>query len=454
MKTYSTDGGFSSDQNAILRWALKTYQMSSETATRGGYLSWATVASEIVCSDSYDRIVAKLQGSENSEALPQNTKSKRLSSLDEDDRWSITGKKLERFVDGEKSRSTGERTSSNPAVWVRRVVCEFLQEKGCLPKFFHEKGLDVFSSAFALQEYFYARAEPDSPSTVIAHNWEGTFRSRVKTEEDLCHKRLRLEVLPRQHLYKVEAWSLSATRFAPRDTEMSGWAIVPPGDGLLVFLKERAAQKSITQFLFVAHSMSVRNGKVSKLRLGLYQSQMYSKAQFEQGIGETPSESLFFLNALPVSFDRLPSSVKELKVRKMRGEPALKLSHDDSEDAKEEGMSEKSVDMEFLYAVCEGNLRRVEQLINSVENINIRVAGTGGSALHVVAKYQLKDIFKVLRQRKDLDYLARDLEGRLPSQLAMSSDENVGLGAFLIKKERQQAVKRGREGEIHPPSVP
>ena len=454
MNTPSSEHIFSHAQNNILRWALKAYQMSAETATRGGYLSWATVASEIVCSDSYDRIVAELRGAENSGALPAKATSKRLAPLDDADRWPITGKKLERFVDGEKSRSTGERTCSNPEAWVRRVIYGFLHENGRLPKYFHEKGLNILSPAFALLDYLYPGSEPGSSSTVMTRDWEGSFRAKVKTEGDLCHRRFRLEKISHQHLYEVEAWSLSATSSAPKDLEMSGWAIVPPSDGLLIFLKEKAVQKFTTNVLFLAHSVSVRNGKVSQLRLGLYEFQMPSRAGFEQAIGKTRSESVFFLNALPVSFDRLPSSMKEFKIGRMRGEPALNLSYNDREDANEEGMSEKTTDMEFLYAVCEGNLRKVNQLIDAVEDINIRVAGTGGSALHMIAKYQLKDIFKVLRQRTDLDYLARDHEGRLPSQLAMSSEENVGLGALLIKLERQQAIKQGVEYGVHTLDLP
>lgn len=454
MNTSSSEHIFSHAQNNILRWALKAYQMSAETATRGGYLSWATVASEIVCSDSYDRIVAELQGPENSGALPSDTRSKRLVPLDDTDRWSITGKKLERFVDGEKSRSTGERTCSNPEAWVRRVIYGFLHENGRLPKYFHEKGLDSLSPAFALLDYLYPGSEPGSSSTAMTHDWEGSFRAKVKIEGDLCHRRFRLEKVSRQHLYEVEAWSVSGTSSVPKDIEMTGWAIVPPSNGLLIFLKDKAVTKTVMQCLFLAHSVSVRNGKVSQLRLGLYEFQMPSRAGFEQVSGKTPSESLCFLNALPVSFDRLPSPMKEFKIRRLRGEPALNLSYDDREDANAERMSEKSIDMEFLYAVCEGNLRKVKQLIDDVEDINIRVAGTGGSALHVVAKYQLKDIFKVLRQRTDLDYLARDHEGRLPSQLAMSSEENIGLGAFLIKMERQQARKKGVEYGTHSLDLP
>ena len=67
--------------------------------------------------------------------------------------------------------------------------------------------------------------------------------------------------------------------------------------------------------------------------------------------------------------------------------------------------------------------------------------------MHVVAGYQLKDIFKILRTRSDLNYLAKDHEGRLPSQLAMNADDDVGLGTFLLKKEQEQARREGKDHE-------
>ena len=81
--------------------------------------------------------------------------------LDAEDCWSITGKKLDRFVDGEKSRSTGQRVRSTPEVWVRRVILGFLMEKGRLPVYFHAKGLDSLFPAFALVDYFAIGNNPN-----------------------------------------------------------------------------------------------------------------------------------------------------------------------------------------------------------------------------------------------------------------------------------------------------
>ena len=107
VKEYSSEEIFTRVQNNILRWGLKDYQLSIETTTRGGFLSWATVASEMVCSESYDLVIAELPETEHLQPSLANATIQQDARVDDEDRWTITGKKLDRFVDGEKSRSTG-----------------------------------------------------------------------------------------------------------------------------------------------------------------------------------------------------------------------------------------------------------------------------------------------------------------------------------------------------------
>jgi len=108
-------------------------------------------------------------------------------------------------------------------------------------------------------------------------------------------------------------------------------------------------------------------------------------------------------------------------------------------------MAKANIDVEFQHAVCAGDLEKVEALIDSVEDINKPIGGSGGTILHVIADEQLKDIFNVVRKHPGLNYLVQDNSGWLPSQSAMNSDEDVGLGTFLLKKEHQQAKKQGKD---------
>ena len=450
VREYHSEELFTRVQNNILRWGLKTYQWSIETNSRGGCLSWAAVAEEMVCSESYDLVIADYPEATKATQEQANKKFPKNTPRNEEDCWSITGKKLERFVDGEKSRSTGQRVRSTPEVWVRRVILGFLLEKGRLPGYFHDQGLNDFFPAFALFDYFSTDSKPNQP--FHESDLSGTYLGKTTTEEILRPRRLRLKKFPHQQFYEVEEHALYRMESEPKEMEASGWAIIPPGDGLLMFLQAREANM-VTHRLYLAHSIHFKQGQLKELMFVPYQGHRSTLTQLDQSMKHRQEESLFFIKQMPDSFDSVPGSVKLLKKRTMRGEAALNLDYYEDYAPREVRMPEKNIDVEFLYAVCEGNLPKVKQLIATVKNINLRVDGSGGTALHVVANYQLTDIFKVLRTRSDLDYLVKDNKGRLPSQVAMNSEEDVGLGALLMKKEREQARREGRDLQ-HTPFSP
>ncbi|MGQ0556018.1 MAG: hypothetical protein ACT4PN_08765 [Nitrospiraceae bacterium] len=431
---------FTSAQNEFLRRGLRKYQTSVQTANRGGYLSWARVASDIQLSQAYKSVVVELIKADEPELWLRGTNDEFVLTREmeekAEDRWPLLGKKLERFVDGEKSHSTGQRTRSIPEMWVRRVIYEFLLEQDVLPQNFHEKGEEDYSAAIALLNYFKTGT---NESAFQRQSFTGTYFARKKLDGDFRPKGLRFEPLPNHSLYQVEGWSSHQTESAPEDHTISGWAIVPPGDGLLLFLKVRKGQEQIRR-VYITHSIQALNARVQEFMLGAYGAQ--GGQELSQSIIRDQGESMFFISRIPVSFDRVEKVVKVFRKRTMRGEPAFTL-RDPKENDREDGMPKRSLDTEFLIAVCEGNVSKVERLIPSVKNINVRVGGTEGTALHIIAKYQLIDVFKILRRRQDLNYLAKDNEGQLPSDVAMTAYNNVGLDLFLLRKERQQARREG-----------
>lgn len=431
---------FSTGQIDLLRIGLQEYKHSVKTGNRGGDLSWECVAEDIQNSDAYESVIVELFEAEKPELSYRETKSDfQLAPEDKDkaeDRWPVLGKKLQRFVDGEKSRTTGRRELSEPKAWVLRVIYKFLLEKGPLPAYFEEKGIENYSAAFALLNYFKIGK---NDSAFQKRSFTGVFHAKKNTPEDVRPKELRFERFPDHSFYQVRGAFSHQTAAAPDNLKISGWAIVPPGDGLLLFLSARVGQDAL-QRVYVTHFLQVQDGRVLEFSMSTYEAQV--SHQSTPPIKKDHGESMLFINSMPVSFDRVDKVVKVFKKRKMRGEAARILSYAQEND-REERMPKRSLDIEFLYAVCEGNVSKVERLIESVTDINIRVGGTEGTALHVIAQYQLKDVFKVLRRRQDLNYLVKDNEGRLPSHVAMAAYNNVGLGLYLLRKERQQARREG-----------
>lgn len=444
LDNYPTKDIFSHVHNNILRWALKDYQMSKETSTRGGYLSWLTIAYDIICSPSNDLDFPDLT-EEQEQRLDQLHSLKKIqrgedTRAHDDTGWPITRNKLERFVDGEKSRSTKFHKRQTPEVWLRCVIRDFLREQGRLPEYFHEPELEQLFPAFALVNYFLTGQQ--KPHEVLAVDFTGTYQGRKKAEEENRPRRLGLHLVPQGGFYEVEESSFYKIKSESKTVRGAGWAILLPFEGMLVFLQDKIGEM-IVHRLYIAHSIGFNGNQLTELTLLPYQGQATSLVQFDQSVKKGSSKSLFFIKEMPDSFDRIPISVKGLKKRTPRGEAALKIDYDVDSSSREEKMSEKNIDGEFQCAAVAGELAKVEELIDSVVDINLPMGGAGGTVLHVIAECQLIDVFNVIRKRPDLNYLVKDNEGKLPSQWAMNSYEDVGLGTFLKRKEMQQARREG-----------
>lgn len=437
---YPTKEVFTHVQNNVLRWGLKDHQMSIETQTRGGYLSWLTVAYDIVCSSSNDLEFPDLT-EEQEQQLDQLHSLKRTRDgedrrVHDDTGWPITRNKLERFVDGEKSRSTGLHKRQTPEIWVRCVIRDFLQEVGRLPEYFDEPGLESFFPALVLRDYF--STNPPRPTDLQVLDFSGTYIESKKEDGENRPRRLSFHLAPQERFYEVEESVSYEGKSSPKVITSLGWATLPPFGGMMVFLQDQDKDEQ-THRLYFLHSYVCKQKSHLELRLLSYQGQESAMIQPDTSMTKAETKSVGFLKDLPKSFDKVTVSVKRLKKRTPRGEAAPKLEYDEIRELKESKMVGENVDIEFQHAVCAGDVQQVESLIDLVEDINRRIGGSGGTILHVIADEQLKDIFRIVRKRQDLNYLVKDNNGRLPSQLAMNSDEDVGLGTYLKRKEIQQA---------------
>ena len=101
-----------------------------------------------------------------------------------------------------------------------------------------------------------------------------------------------------------------------------------------------------------------------------------------------------------------------------------------------------SSDQSFIYDAWVGNL---DGMKNGAywANVNAQDPDTGATALHYAAAMRARAIINWLAKRKDIDYLIRDNEGRLPSTLAYEVASDPVIGRFLVKKECEQARARG-----------
>ncbi|MEW8052904.1 MAG: hypothetical protein AB2809_21315 [Candidatus Thiodiazotropha sp.] len=101
------------------------------------------------------------------------------------------------------------------------------------------------------------------------------------------------------------------------------------------------------------------------------------------------------------------------------------------------------IDAKFIALVRARQYPEAIALIPEVTDINVRDPGTQASALHFAAARRCIILLRELEKRDELDYLAQDRQGRLPSQLAWEECGHEKLGAELIRKEKAYADRIG-----------
>lgn len=98
---------------------------------------------------------------------------------------------------------------------------------------------------------------------------------------------------------------------------------------------------------------------------------------------------------------------------------------------------------EFLKAAERGNAALVAAFLQEGFPASYQDPQTGESALHIAAAGQGRKVLRVLLTVKALDYLLRDRQGRLASELAYTVGEDPAVARLLGIKERKQAEADG-----------
>lgn len=101
----------------------------------------------------------------------------------------------------------------------------------------------------------------------------------------------------------------------------------------------------------------------------------------------------------------------------------------------------------FLRAAREGNVKRLDRLIDQGVPVNSRDRATGATALHYAAAHGARGVLRALLKSDQCDFLIRDKRNRLPSELAGLYGRDPVMARLLLKREVQQA--RARNLQLH-----
>lgn len=98
---------------------------------------------------------------------------------------------------------------------------------------------------------------------------------------------------------------------------------------------------------------------------------------------------------------------------------------------------------EFLRAAERGNPRTLGIFLDKGMDINYQDSDSGQTALHAAAAAQARYAVRLLIAQDSCDFLLRDKQGRLPSELAYLYGRDPALARLLGNKERKQARAQG-----------
>jgi ankyrin repeat protein len=98
---------------------------------------------------------------------------------------------------------------------------------------------------------------------------------------------------------------------------------------------------------------------------------------------------------------------------------------------------------EFIAAAEDADPERLEALAAQGAPINYRDPWNGATALHYVAAQGARPAFRVLLKTGKCDFLVRDDEGRLVSEMAGAYGRDLVMERLLLMKEISQARQTG-----------
>jgi hypothetical protein len=98
---------------------------------------------------------------------------------------------------------------------------------------------------------------------------------------------------------------------------------------------------------------------------------------------------------------------------------------------------------DFLQAARECDDRKLQLLLDQDTRTDYRDPWDNATALHYIAAYRARPALRVLLKCGKCDFLIRDGQGRLPSQLAREFGRDDAMARLLIIKEMRQAKAQG-----------
>ena len=99
--------------------------------------------------------------------------------------------------------------------------------------------------------------------------------------------------------------------------------------------------------------------------------------------------------------------------------------------------------LEIIKAAKECNASKLQQLLDQNAPVDFSDPSHHATALHYIAAYGARPALRVVLKSAECDFLVRDREGRLPSELAREYGHDDAMARLLLIKEMRQAQAQG-----------
>jgi ankyrin repeat protein len=106
-------------------------------------------------------------------------------------------------------------------------------------------------------------------------------------------------------------------------------------------------------------------------------------------------------------------------------------------------LEQTQLGLKFVEAARECHAAELQRLIDRNAPVNFLDPIDHATALHYIAAYRARPALRVVLKSGKCDFLLRDGQGRLPSQLAREYGHDDAMARLLVIKEIRQAQAQG-----------
>lgn len=107
------------------------------------------------------------------------------------------------------------------------------------------------------------------------------------------------------------------------------------------------------------------------------------------------------------------------------------------------GAAMRTLGEEFIKIAHTGNPDKIRAFLDGGFPATFQDPVYGQTALHIFAAGRARKAFRILLKSGQCDYLIRDNQGRLASELAFLVGKDIAMARLLRIKERKQADEQG-----------